>query len=114
MPNILVTGGQIRLWNGRPVEAADTTPEAASEGAPAHDPAHPFLGMWVDDNDLVRQELLPDGRYDERRGDRPSAYQGRYWITGNRIDYLDDLGFWAFGEFQDGSLHHAGYRFTRR
>jgi Agrobacterium tumefaciens protein Atu4866 len=24
--------------------------------------------MWVDDNDFVRQELLPDGRYDEARG----------------------------------------------
>jgi hypothetical protein len=22
-----------------------------------------------------------------------------YWIDGDRIDYLDDLGFWAFGEF---------------
>ncbi|WP_394326748.1 Atu4866 domain-containing protein, partial [Thermobifida halotolerans] len=36
------------------------------------------------------------------------------WISGSRIDYLDDLGFWAFGEFRDGVLHHAGYRFTRR
>ena len=35
-------------------------------------------------------------------------------ITGNRIDHLDDLGFWAFGEFRDGALHHSGYRFTRR
>ncbi|AVT32941.1 amidohydrolase [Plantactinospora sp. BC1] len=111
--DVLVTGGKIRLYDGRPLDTARTT-EPAPEGAPVHDPAHPFLGMWVDDNDFVRQELLPDGRYDEARGDRPSAYQGRYWINGNRIDYLDDLGFWAFGEFQDGSLHHAGYRFTRR
>ncbi|MFI1734467.1 Atu4866 domain-containing protein [Streptomyces acidicola] len=112
--DILVTSGQVRLYNGLPLEAADTTTAPAPAGAPAHDPSHPFLGMWVDDDDFVRQELLPDGRYDEARGDRPRAYQGRYWITGNRIDYLDDLGFWAFGEFQDGSLHHAGYRFTRR
>ncbi|MGF1425856.1 Atu4866 domain-containing protein [Kitasatospora sp. LaBMicrA B282] len=112
--DLLVTGGQVRLWNGRPLDAADTTTKPAPAGAPAHDPTHPFLGTWVDDDDFVRQELLPDGRYDEARGGRPSAYQGRYWITGNRIDYLDDLGFWAFGEFQDGSLHHAGYRFTRR
>ncbi|MEV5400795.1 Atu4866 domain-containing protein [Streptomyces sp. NPDC057413] len=111
--DILLTGGQVRLYNGQPLDPADTT-DLALEGEPAHDPAHPFLGMWVDDHDFVRQELLPDGRYDEARGDRPSAYQGRYWITGNRIDYLDDLGFWAFGEFRDGHLHHAGYRFTRR
>ncbi|MFE4874488.1 Atu4866 domain-containing protein [Streptomyces sp. NPDC056682] len=128
--DILVTGGQVRLWNGRPLDAttavaapelwnvrplnATTATVAAPEGQTTHDQAHAFLGMWVDDNDFVRQELLPDGRYDEARGDRPSAYQGRYWINGNRIDYLDDLGFWAFGEFRDGHLHHAGYRFTRR
>ncbi|MFJ4188239.1 Atu4866 domain-containing protein [Kitasatospora sp. NPDC089509] len=56
--------------------------------------------------------LLPRVRAQHSR--RLSAYQGSYWITGNRIDYLDDLGFWAYGEFQDGILHHAGYRFTRR
>ncbi|KAB2588313.1 Atu4866 domain-containing protein [Streptomyces arboris] len=112
--DILVTGGQVRLYNGRPLNAADATTTPTPEGVPDHDPSHPFLGMWVDDNDFVRQELLPDGRYDEARADRPSAYQGRYWITGTRIDYLDDLGFWAYGEFRDGHLHHAGYRFTRR
>ncbi|MFF4324406.1 Atu4866 domain-containing protein [Streptomyces sp. NPDC001568] len=113
--DILVTAGQVRLWNGRPLDlnAAAVEPR---RGEPIHDAdrAHPFLGTWVDDKDFVRQELLPDGRYDEARGERPSAYRGRYWITGNRIDYLDDLGFWAFGEFRDGVLHHAGYRFTRR
>ncbi|KUN76605.1 hypothetical protein AQJ64_37200 [Streptomyces griseoruber] len=111
--DILLNAGHVRLYNGQPLDTAGTA-GPAPEGEPAHDPEHPFLGMWVDDNDFVRQELLPDGRYDEARGDRPSAYQGRYWITGDRIDYLDDLGFWAFGEFQDGILHHAGYRFTRR
>ncbi|WP_319194922.1 Atu4866 domain-containing protein [Streptomyces sp. DK15] len=30
------------------------------------------------------------------------------------MDYLDDLGFWAYGEFRDGTMHHAGYRFTHR
>ncbi|MGW6901093.1 Atu4866 domain-containing protein [Streptomyces sp. NPDC054919] len=110
--DILVTGGQVRRWNGRPLDEALAAPTA--DEAPVYDPAHPFTGMWVDENDFVRQELLPDGRYDEARGDRPSAYQGRYWINGTRIDYLDNLGFWAFGEFQNGILHHAGYRFTRR
>ncbi|MFH0518599.1 Atu4866 domain-containing protein [Streptomyces sp. M41] len=112
--DLLITGGKVRLYDGRSLDPSDTTPRVATDGTLAHDPAHPFLGMWIDDNDFVRQELLPDGRYDEARGNRRSAYQGRYWITGNRIDYLDDLGFWAFGEFRDGSLHHAGYRFTRR
>jgi hypothetical protein len=112
--DILVTGGQVRLWNGRPLNGADTTTASAPDEAPAPTPDHPYVGLWVDENGFVRQELLPDGRYDEARGDRPSAYQGRYWISGTRIDYLDDLGFWAFGEFQDDTLHHAGYRFTRR
>ncbi|WP_247197678.1 Atu4866 domain-containing protein [Streptomyces sp. GESEQ-35] len=109
--DILVTEGQVRLWNGSPLDKAAT---AATDEAPVYDQTHPYVGMWADENDFVRQELLPDGRYDEARGDRPSAYQGRYWINGTRIDYLDDLGFWAFGEFQDDHLHHAGYRFTRR
>ncbi|MDX2393729.1 Atu4866 domain-containing protein [Streptomyces sp. DK15] len=24
------------------------------------------------------------------------------------------MGFWAYGEFRDGTMHHAGYRFTHR
>ncbi|MDB1088696.1 Atu4866 domain-containing protein [Streptomyces sp. ACA25] len=113
--DVLVTAGQVRLWNGLPLDPG-TSPPAAPHGAPAPvpDQGNPFVGLWVDGHDFVRQELLPDGRYDEARGDRPSAYRGRYWIDGNRIDYLDDLGFWAYGEFRDGILHHAGYRFTRR
>ncbi|MEU8241142.1 Atu4866 domain-containing protein [Actinoplanes missouriensis] len=108
--DVLISGGRVTVWDGRRLDADDS---AAPAGLPA-DADTPYRGMWADDNDFVRQELLPDGRYDEARGDRPSAYQGRYWITGNRIDYLDDLGFWAFGTFQNGELHHAGYRFTRR
>ncbi|WP_328862879.1 Atu4866 domain-containing protein [Streptomyces sp. NBC_00306] len=110
--DILVTGGHVRLWNGRPLDEASAA--APPDGVHVFDSTHPFTGMWVDEEDFVRQELLPNGRYDEARGDRPSAYQGRYWVSGTRIDYLDDLGFWAFGEFHDGTLHHAGYRFTRR
>ncbi|WP_243597508.1 Atu4866 domain-containing protein [Thermobifida halotolerans] len=110
--DLLITEGRVRLWNGRKVEDPDSTPDEVRE--PEHDPDHPYTGLWVDENGFVRQELLPDGRYDEARGDRRSAYTGRYWISGSRIDYLDDLGFWAFGEFRDGVLHHAGYRFTRR
>lgn len=107
--DLLVTGGRVRRWDGRDLEAPDT----AARTEPDHDADHPYTGLWVDDDGFIRQELLPDGRYDEARGDRPSAYTGRYWISGSRITYLDDLGFWAFGEFGDGVLHHAGYRFTR-
>jgi hypothetical protein len=69
---------------------------------------HRFVGMWVTADGHIRHELLPNGRYDEQRGSRRSAYQGRYTITGNRIDYVDDTGFTADGEFIDGVLHHAG------
>ena len=48
---------------------------------------HPYLGMWVTEDGRIRQELLPNGRYDEARGTRRSAYQGRYEIRGTRIDY---------------------------
>jgi hypothetical protein len=110
--DLLVTAGRVTVWNGQEVLGSGCAPGAAKE--PDHDPEHPYTGLWVDENGFVRQELLPDGRYDEARGDRDSAYGGRYWVNGSRIDYLDDLGFWAFGEFTDGELHHAGYRFTRR
>jgi Agrobacterium tumefaciens protein Atu4866 len=70
--------------------------------------AHDYLGMWVTADGHIRHELLPNGRYDEARGSRKSAYQGRYTITGNHIDYVDDTGFTADGDFIDGVLHHAG------
>ena len=67
-----------------------------------------FVGMWVTADGYIRHELLPNGRYDEARGSKRSAYQGRYVITGNHIDYVDDTGFTADGDFIDGVLHHAG------
>ncbi|WP_104203920.1 Atu4866 domain-containing protein [Billgrantia saliphila] len=69
---------------------------------------HPYVGMWVTDDGHIRHELLPNNRYDEARGERVSAYQGRYRVTGNTIEYWDDTGFTADGEFIDGVLHHAG------
>jgi hypothetical protein len=107
--DIVVLAGRVELWRGRRLDG--TSPVTPPDPVFTE---HPYQGMWVDENDFIHQELLPDGRYDEARGDRPSAYQGRYWVTGNRIVYLDDLGFWAFGEFDGDVLHHAGYRFTRR
>jgi hypothetical protein len=80
---------------------------AAESGAPADAP-HPYVGMWVTDDGRVRHELLPNGRYDEARGRRESAYQGRYTVTGHHIDYVDDTGFTADGEFIDGVLYHGG------
>lgn len=69
---------------------------------------HPFVGMWVTEDGHVRQELKPDGRYDEARGDRQSAYQGRYEVRGNDILYWDDTGFTADGVFINSVLHHGG------
>ncbi|MFI8202587.1 Atu4866 domain-containing protein [Streptomyces sp. NPDC085937] len=67
---------------------------------------HPHVGMWVTADGHIRQELLPDGRYDEARGDRRSAYTGRYTVTGDHIDYVDDTGFTATGDVRDGILYH--------
>jgi hypothetical protein len=72
-----------------------------------------FVGMWVTADKHIRHELLPNGRYDEARGNRKSAYQGRYTITGNHIDYVDDTGFTADGDFVDGVLHHGGMLFYK-
>ena len=71
-------------------------------------------GGTVTGDGRIRQELLPNGRYDEARGSRASAYQGRYAVTGNHIDYWDDTGFTADGEFVDNdTLHHGGMVFYR-
>ncbi|MFE9963160.1 Atu4866 domain-containing protein [Streptomyces sp. NPDC005525] len=67
---------------------------------------HPYVGMWVTPDGFIRQELLPNGRYDEARGNRKSAYTGRYAVNGNHIDYIDDTGFTATGDVRDGVLHH--------
>lgn len=72
------------------------------------DTEHPYVGMWITEDGRIRHNLLPDGRYDEARGTRESAYQGRYEVRGNYIYYWDDTGFTADGEFIDDILHHAG------
>ncbi len=75
---------------------------------------HPYVGMWVTADGHVRQELLPNNRYDEARGNRRSAYQGRYEVRGNQIAYWDDTGFNADGVFfSDDELHHGGMVFHR-
>lgn len=64
------------------------------------------VGMWVTADGYIRQELRPDGRYDEARGSRRSAYTGRYTVTGTHLDYVDDTGFTATGDIRDGVLFH--------
>jgi hypothetical protein len=70
---------------------------------------HPYSGMWVTDDGRVRHELLPNGRYVEARGTRERAYEGRYEVRGAHIEYWDDTGFTADGDFVDANtLHHGG------
>lgn len=40
--------------------------------------SHPYVGMWETTDGRIRHQLLPNGRYDEARGSRESAYRGRY------------------------------------
>jgi hypothetical protein len=73
-----------------------------------------YLGMWITADGYIRQELLPGGRYDEARGNKKSAYTGRYEINGDEIFYWDDTGFTADGKFKDeDTLFHGGYIFYR-
>lgn len=67
-----------------------------------------YIGLWVTEDHSIRQALLPNGRYIEARGHREAAYQGNYQIVGNHIEYQDDTGFSADGDFIAGVLHHAG------
>jgi len=90
------------------VDAADKSITETQPPGSQSMPAHPYAGMWVTADGYIRHELLPNGRYDEARGNRKSAYRGRYTVKGNHIDYVDDTGFTADGDFVDGVLHHAG------
>ena len=105
----IVVDGEIALVNGRRLTPAPIEPDRRPRSVQS-----PHLGMWIDETGFLHQELTADGRYDETRGGRPHAYQGAFWIDGDRIVYRDDLGFWAYGRFIDGVLHHAGYVLHRR
>lgn len=79
------------------------------------DTPHPYVGMWVTADNRIRHELLPNGRYVEARGNRERAYVGRYEVTGTHIEYWDDTGFTADGEFVEPDvLHHAGMILYRK
>ncbi|AUS81072.1 amidohydrolase [Actinoalloteichus sp. AHMU CJ021] len=98
-------------WDGHRIGPGGDDAGSGLAEAPV-DPAR--VGVWIDTEDFLHQELTAEGRYDETRGGRTHAFEGRYWVRGDRIDYLDDLGFWAFGEFDGDTLHHAGYTLRRK
>ncbi len=75
---------------------------------------HPYIGLWVTEGGHVRHELLPNGRYIEARGNREAAFTGRYEVTGTHIEYWDDTGFTADGDFVDGVLYHGGMVLYRK
>lgn len=86
--------------------SAETTTQQAN---------HPFVGMWATAENAVRHELLPNGRYIEARGNREGADRGRYVVTGTHIEYWDDTGFTADGDFvEPDTLHHGGMVLHRR
>ncbi|THF69590.1 hypothetical protein E7T06_11265 [Deinococcus sp. Arct2-2] len=74
---------------------------------------HPYVGLWVTADGQVRHQLLPNNRYIEARGTREAAYQGRYEVTGDHIEYWDDTGFTADGDFRGDVLYHGGMVLTR-
>lgn len=98
----IVVSGRMMGWRGIPANPAG--PESGSLVWP---------GAWIDDDHALEQHLLPDGRYTETRHGRVDAYTGRYWTRGPHIVYLDDTGFWAFGEQLDTVLYHAEFIMTR-
>lgn len=97
---------------GDSVGGRQSTRQQASENTMQQ---HPYVGMWVTDDGRVRHQLLSNGRYDEARGNRESAYRGRYEVVGRHIEYWDDTGFTADGDFVDGNtLHHGGMVLRRK
>lgn len=103
-PAILLLAGAIIF----PIPKGSAEMNAATPSPVRAQPDHPYAGLWVTGDRRIRHRLLPSGRYDEARGTRESAYQGRYEVRGNEIFYWDDTGFTADGVFIDGVLHHGG------
>lgn len=100
------------VQNGPEGPTRMTITQAAATESPQ---SHPYVGMWATADGNVRHNLLPNGRYDEARGSRESAYRGRYKVTGSYIEYWDDTGFTADGTFVDAdTLHHGGMILRRR
>jgi hypothetical protein len=98
----LVIDGQLLARDGQPLDDVDLD----------HDDAR-WVGAWHDESRGLIQHLRPEGRYSETRDGRVDAYTGRFWAHDATIAYLDDSGFWAFGEQADGVLLHADFVMTR-
>lgn len=72
-----------------------------------------YAGIWITADGYIRQELLPDGRYEEVRG-KLKTTAGRYEISGYRISYRDGSGNTATGDFQGNDmLYQGGYTFYK-
>ncbi|WP_406869899.1 MULTISPECIES: Atu4866 domain-containing protein [Rhizobium] len=109
---IILTGTAMPAWSADASNERKSKFQQPSENTMQQ---HPYVGMWVTDDGGVRHELLPDNRYDEARGSRESAYRGRYEVTGTHIEYWDDTGFTADGDFvDDNTLHHGGMVLRRK
>ncbi|MEI5673961.1 MULTISPECIES: Atu4866 domain-containing protein [unclassified Nocardioides] len=102
-----VVDGRVVARDGRPVRPADPGTEDAPEHAARR-------VDWVDHRRDMVQHLRADGHYSETRQGRRDAWTGSYWLDGDRITYLDDSGFWAFGQWLGERLHHAGFVLERR
>ncbi|QVQ52291.1 Atu4866 domain-containing protein [Spiractinospora alimapuensis] len=100
----VVVEGELIALHGTP-----TRPSGTDE----LDSDDPRLGQWTDARRDMTQYLSEDGRYTETRNGRRDAYTGRFWLNADRVTYLDDTGFWAFGQYHRGVLHHAGYVLRR-
>ena len=97
-----------------PVLEGEAEMTARQSAGTTQQQTHPYVGMWVTADGRIRHNLLPNGRYDEARGNRASAYQGRYEVRGHEIFYWDDTGFTADGKFVNGVLYHAGMVLHRK
>lgn len=100
----VVVHGKLVAEHGRPVRSAKDAAVSANDSR---------VGAWTDPRRDMTQYLGPDGRYTETRSGRRDAWTGAYWLDEDRITYLDDTGFWAFGQYHHGILHHAGFVLRR-
>ena len=99
---LVAVRGRVVVREGRPTRPAGGEPDPLGRRA-----------AWTDPGKALVQHLRDDGRYSETRGTRRDAYTGDYWLDEDRITYLDDSGFWAFGQWVGDTLHHAGFVMTR-
>lgn len=113
LASVLLLSATVALSSGFPFVTTDFPPSPRPKSTTeAQD--HPYVGMWATEDNHARYQLLPNGRYDAARGTREGAYKGRYRVTGNIIQYWDDTGFYADGEFRDGALFQAGMVLYRK